>query len=351
MEKVRLLKTDLQHAADGKLDTATAKLLFEQTPARLEKLWAGCTKSNPWAENIEVIFVALIVAFALRCYFVQPFKIPTDSMKPTLWGIYREPTNTPKPNPLKQLFNYAVGGRSYHALTAPADGRIESIKPGASFLFIGTTKVRFAGEEFTLWTDYENTIRALAIQQGIPNNELSTLASLLAARLANTTFRKGETIASFTVDAGDHLFVNKVAYNFRLPRQGEVFVFTTKGIAGLHNQTRGITQYYIKRCVGIPGATLRIDPPYLYSNGEILHSSAIDRIYSKQNGYNGYFSMGWLGNADAEISIPADKFWAMGDNSANSLDSRYWKYVPRENLVGTALVVYWPFTKRWGFIQ
>jgi signal peptidase I len=59
----------------------------------------------------------------------------------------------------------------------------------------------------------------------------------------------------------------------------------------------------------------------------------------------------YLSSASDEVFVPEDKFWAMGDNSANSLDSRYWGYVPRENLVGTAFITYWPFTKRWGLVQ
>ncbi|MDR1191061.1 MAG: signal peptidase I [Verrucomicrobiales bacterium] len=354
LERVAALRGELRQAAEGGLPEGEARRLFEQTPQRLEKIWPGCTKSNPWVENIETIFTVLVIVLGLRCYFVQPFKIPTDSMKPTLWGIYREPTEVAKPNVVRQILDYAVSGRSYHALTAPADGHVERIRPGRSFLFVGTSKVQFAGREYTLWTDYENLVRSLAIKYGIPQNQpLSSLSAQITTRLAGKGFRRGETIANFTVDAGDHVFVNKLAYHFRLPKQGGVFVFTTKDIRHpeLLKSTQGMTQYYIKRCVGVPGVTLRLNPPYLYSNGEIFHNAAVDRIYSKQNGYNGYVSGGYLATADDEVRLPANQFWAMGDNSANSLDSRYWKYVPRENLVGSATMVYWPFTKRWGLIK
>jgi signal peptidase I len=354
LENVKSLRVELQRAADGELAESDAQRLFKQTPSQLEKIWPGCTQSNFWAETTELFFVTLTVVFALRCYFVQPFKIPTDSMKPTLWGIYREPTDASKPQVVKQIFDYAGSGRSYLTLTASADGHVERLSPGPSFLFVGTTKVRFAGKEYTLWTDFENLARALAVKYNIPlNQSLSSLSAQVTARLAGETFRRGETVVSFSVAAGDHVFVNKLAYHFRLPRQGEVFVFTTKDLRHplLLQSTQGITQYYIKRCVGVPGVTLRLDPPYLYSNGEIFHNAAVDRIYSRQNGYHGYVSGGYLATAGDEVRLPADQFWAMGDNSANSLDSRYWKYVPRENLVGAASMVYWPFTKRWGLIQ
>ncbi|MDR1145612.1 MAG: signal peptidase I [Verrucomicrobiales bacterium] len=338
LEKVSALKTDLTKIVSGQLPKDAAAKLLEQTPGQLERFWPGCTKSNSWAENIEVLFVALVVAFALRCYFVQPFKIPTDSMKPTLWGIYPESVEKRSPNILKRILDYAVSGKSYHTLLAPEDGKIEGVRPGPAYLFIDTTIVKFAGKEYKLWTDYTSFIKML------PQH-------------FRTTYKKGEVITNFSVQAGDHIFVNKLSYHFRLPKQGEVFVFTTRDIAGLQNQTDGVTQYYIKRCVGTPGVTLRLEEPYLYSDGQILaHRRAFERIYSKQNGYNGYVwpqgnAAAYLVSANDEVYIPEDKFWAMGDNSANSLDSRYWKYVPRENLVGTALVVYWPITKRWGLIQ
>jgi signal peptidase I len=339
LEKVQSLKTSLQQAANGQMSESEATKLFEQTPRQLEKFWLGCTKSNPWTENIEVFFVALVVAFALRCYFVQPFKIPTDSMKPTLWGIYPESVeSSAAPNILKRVVDYAISGKSYHCLVAPEDGKIENVRQGPSYLFIDTTLLKFAGKEYKIWTDYTSFAKVLS-------------------RNFKESYEKGDIIANFSVQAGDHIFVNKMSYNFRLPKQGEVFVFTTKDIQGLQGQTQGVTQYYIKRCVGVPGVTLRLDEPYLYSNGQILdHRRAFERIYSKQDGYNGYV---WLKGAEAsyllsandEVYIPEDKFWAMGDNSTNSLDSRYWKYVQRENLVGTALLVYWPFTNRWGLIQ
>jgi len=49
--------------------------------------------------------------------------------------------------------------------------------------------------------------------------------------------------------------------------------------------------------------------------------------------------------------VPEHGYFAMGDNSANSLDSRYWGPVPEENLVGRGLFVYWPFNRHWGLIR
>ena len=88
---------------------------------------------------------------------------------------------------------------------------------------------------------------------------------------ATREYHKGDVIARGYVDTGDHVFVDKISYNFRPPRRGEVFVFNTKNIMTPENKNNpeGPSQYYIKRLAGVPGDTLRIDSPNLFINGEI----------------------------------------------------------------------------------
>jgi signal peptidase I len=108
--------------------------------------------------------------------------------------------------------------------------------------------------------------------------------------------------------------------------------------------------------VGVPGVTLQLAPPYLLSNGAILaqDKEIFNRIYSKENGYSGYTYLPgarYLIGPDDTQKLSNDQFWAMGDNSPNSSDSRRWGAVPRENLIGTGSFVYWPFGPRWGWIK
>jgi signal peptidase I len=73
---------------------------------------------------------------------------------------------------------------------------------------------------------------------------------------------------------------------------------------------------------------------------------------STKNGYGGYRLSGeHLSDPDEPFRVPERNYFAMGDNSANSFDSRYWGGVPEENLVGRGLLVYWPFTRHWGLIR
>ncbi len=352
LSRFESLRNELEGVAVKRIQDSDAEKLLDQTPRLIEKLFPGATRSDGWAENIEVIFVALVIALALRTYFVQPFKIPTGSMMPTMMGISQQPHTGPTPNIFFQVLDYAVFGKTYHRLVAPENGVIENCveKNFLGLPFIAYTEVQFNNRNLCVFTDIQS------LEKGAPNLwwDADSLVHGVCNLRPGQQFKAGENIANFSVEAGDHIFVNKMAYNFRLPKQGEVFVFTTKDIAGLERQTAGVTEYYIKRCVGVPGVTLKIEEPYLLSNGKILHSKAFDRNYAKQGGYNGYVhaaQANYLVTPDDEINIPENSYWAMGDNSRNSLDSRYWKYVPRENLVGTALIVYWPFNKRWGWIE
>ena len=98
---------------------------------------------------------------------------------------------------------------------------------------------------------------------------------------------------------------------------------------------------------------MRIDPPKLYVNGELAKSFGIRRVMSAEDRYRGY-APGQAMSRFAERStfvIPQHTYFAMGDNSYNSYDSRYWGPVPEENLVGRGLFVYWPFSRHWGLIR
>jgi signal peptidase I len=142
--------------------------------------------------------------------------------------------------------------------------------------------------------------------------------------------------------------VDKFSYNFVKPHRGDVFVFRTKNIPDIGDQT----QFYIKRLAGLPRDTLRIDPPKLYINGKIAEGYGFDRVMSVKDGYRGYGpGHSVLADPTKTYQVPEHSYFAMGDNSYNSFDSRWWGPVPEKNLVGRGLFVYWPFVPHWGLIR
>jgi signal peptidase I len=164
----------------------------------------------------------------------------------------------------------------------------------------------------------------------------------------------GEPIARGYVATGDKVFVDKISYNFRMPHRADVFVFSTSGIAGIRMEPNVESEFYIKRLGGLPGDTLRIDAPKLFINGKLAEEPAFLRVMSAVDGYRGYSNDGrfnFLTSPDDEFSVPANSYFALGDNSYNSSDSRAWGRVPAENVVGRGLFVYWPFGAHWGFIH
>ncbi len=136
-----------------------------------------------------------------------------------------------------------------------------------------------------------------------------------------------------TIQIGDHILTNKMAYDFKLPftevsltkpgepKRGDVMVF-------IYPKDESIN--YVKRVIGLPGETLKIENNRLYINDEevdenYLPSAARNLIYQHQ----------------FEITIPENMYFVMGDNRENSLDSRYWGFVPRKNVKGKAIEVLW----------
>src|SRR6185369_7857138 len=108
-------------------------------------------------------------------------------------------------------------------------------------------------------------------------------------------FNPGEPIVRGYTTTGDHVFVDKISYNFRTPRRSEVIVFTTADIE-LQSTGKGRrgappkdpSQFYIKRLGGEPGDTLRIEPPKLFVNGKEAAEWTFARVAAGEGDYHGY---------------------------------------------------------------
>ena len=307
-------------------------------------------KNAAWRENCEVFLVAIVIAIGIRTYFLQPFTIPTGSMQPTLNGIIGHPTpNEPPPNILRRVVDFVWRGRNYIDAVSQTDDMIVGMEEVKRFRFFTFTKLIGEKQSYTVW---------------VPLDTLRSQFNVDAMR----QYRAGEVIARGWIDAGDHVFVDKMTYNFRAPRRGDVFVFNTKGIPTQENRRNpdGPSQFYIKRLAGLPGDMLRIDPPNLYINGELAKGPAFLRVMAAQGGYHGYSNgpampgsngpqilgrFGILGNPDDPLHLSEGNYFALGDNSYHSSDGRDWGFVPQQNIMGRGLFVYLPIAPHFGFIK
>lgn len=171
-----------------------------------------------------------------------------------------------------------------------------------------------------------------------------------------------------TVMVGDHMLVDKLAYApagslsrmllpYADPKRGEIIVF---------RYPVDIRQNYVKRVIGVPGDRIKIVGKQVSVNGKVLHEPYTQHIFPDIQAYRDDFpadapralyarmpsdGQTMLDRAEkmlkhvenGELVVPPDSYFAMGDNRDNSLDSRYWGFVPRENIIGKPAIIFWSY--------
>lgn len=288
-------------------------------------------------ENIEVIAVAIAVAMAFRAYFIQPFKIPTGSMQPTLFGITASDKSSPRITdrlPLRYV-RWFITGELYREVKVKHAGTLGLVKNRHGRPYVSPN---YPGDVYYVVSGTRYRIPKEAQLNFAPGDYVP----------------KGAILWSGSRTAGDHIFVNKLSWNFRRPRRGEIMVFNTKGIEELENTLprdadgNPMSTHYVKRMVGLPGETVSIDHPDLLIDGDPNRDHpGIRRIADMAPGYAGYTltgqRTGYLHSWGQTRRLNEIEYLALGDNTRNSRDSRFWGPVPRDNLVGPACFIYWPF--------
>ncbi|HUC30863.1 MAG TPA: signal peptidase I [Candidatus Acidoferrum sp.] len=160
-----------------------------------------------------------------------------------------------------------------------------------------------------------------------------------------------------TLLVGDYLLVNKLCYggsamgNFLMPYQkihrGDIVVF---------HYPVDPTQHFVKRVIGVPGDRLRMINKKVWINGKPLEEPYVRFLEPPNNMFRDNFPrvdlpvLGMEGKwwlemrklvEDGQLIVPAGNYFVMGDNRDDSQDSRYWGFVPRENIIGRPLLIYW----------
>jgi signal peptidase I len=326
-------------------------------------------------ENVEVMFVAIVIALGLRAYYLQPFRIPTGSMQPTLNGIIGTPLKKADwPSFPQRMAEFVLRGRKYVRVVNETDRRIAADARG-NMVMRDTQFLHFFSRSEILFADSTSLELPAPLS---PCRDLGLMDAINTIRRNNGILPAGTVVCEGTLDSGDLVLVNKFAYHFRKPKRGEVFVFDTNGIKGIHDRSGDQAEgsHYIKRLCGLPGDTLSIQSPNLLIDGKIATEPGIQRVarggppFTKEHrGYNlanGGEPAGPNGKPPRQyLSYPTNSFHlaadappgqreyaALGDNTGNSLDSRYWGSVKEYNLLGPGLFSLWPITTgHWGFIH
>jgi len=181
---------------------------------------------------------------------------------------------------------------------------------------------------------------AVIVLACVLNNGLSLLV-----RQFVQPFKIPSGAMSPTIISGDHLFIERLSYRFGKPKRGDIVAFRTDGIKSLSLDT-----IFLQRVAGLPGDHIRIEPPFLIVNDQkVLVPEIFNTISSALDGYTGFQltgrMTGLLSNHTDEVTLGSDEYFVLGDNTRNSLDSRYWGAVSEKSIIGKATRIYWPFTR------
>ena len=197
---------------------------------------------------------------------------------------------------------------------------------------------------------------------------LASLAAVLVTGLFIITF----VVQAFEIPSssmentlliGDHVFVNRIQFApksswvgpllpYRDVHFGDIVVF-------LHPDPQTAGMYVVKRIIGVPGDRIHLRNGVVYRNGVALNEPYVDHDADTFDPYRNEFpsvppgednnlSANWIVDLPSHIQggdlvVPPDHYFAMGDHRGVSLDSRYWGFIPKENIVGRPMFIYWSF--------
>lgn len=179
-----------------------------------------------------------------------------------------------------------------------------------------------------------------AVREWVESIAIAFVIAMVIRAFALQAFKIPTGSMRTTLLEGDRILVNKLVYGPQVP-------FTTFRLPGYGKLMRGDVivfkfpedpkRDFIKRLIAFPGETVTINEGGVYINGKKIEDRKILNQY--------YYNRGDYGAKGQIVQVPEDYYFVLGDNSASSMDSRFWGFVPEIYLVGKAEVIYWPLNR------
>ena len=170
-----------------------------------------------------------------------------------------------------------------------------------------------------------------ALKSGFENLQIVIIALSLAivirALIAEPRYIPSDSMVP-TLHVGDRVVVEKISYHLKPPKTGDIVVFAPPE----QLQEQGFTQdqAFIKRIIGLPGQTVAVKKGLVYLNDKPL----VEKYIAEPPQYQ------W-----GPYRVPENEYFVMGDNRNNSNDSSRWGFLPKQNIIGRAVVRFWPLER------
>jgi len=169
----------------------------------------------------------------------------------------------------------------------------------------------------------------IVIREWVESLLIALVLALLIRTFVVQAFKIPTGSMRTTLLEGDRILVNKFIYRFKEPQRGDIIVFK-------YPQNR--KKDYIKRLIAKEGEVVEIKKGNIYINSELIEDPFIIRSIT-------YYNKEPYGAINKKITVPEESYYVLGDNSASSRDSRYWGFVPKKDVIGKSLFIYWPLTR------
>jgi signal peptidase I len=219
--------------------------------------------------------------------------------------------------------------------------------------------------EQTATANHKTDQKARAKREAPRNSIAEWAVTILLLLFGTTTLVQAFVIPTGSMEdtllIGDHLLVDKLAYApsgqiskyvlpYERPKHGDIIVF---------RYPADISQTFVKRVIGVPGDRIKMVNRAIYRNGVMLNEPYVYHKFPPGTSKDSFPDVTPPTSdsvpdqllrdvlehhvVNGEVVVPPDSYWAMGDNRDNSLDSRFWGFVPRDNIIGKPLLIYWSY--------